>query len=122
MNCRSAGRQCDGGPPDAPKELQDRLNAEVRTEVTLDAPEVLVPEWAPMATAGMGSWMTAVHMRNTTLPSGSSATGTKTVLPRLDDMLTHRGYNLSENNTIYVRGHLLNDHLRGPSVPYSVVP
>jgi hypothetical protein len=109
----------------APKELQDRLNAmwnDVRKEVTPDAPDVLVPEWGPMVTGGMGSWVRATYTRNATLPAGSAASGTKTVMPWMDDMLTHRGYDVSKNGTIYVRGHLLNDHLGGPATPFNLVP
>jgi hypothetical protein len=70
----------------------------------------------------MGSWVKATFAKGTTQPIGSSASGTTTSLPWESGNLTHRGYDLDDNKTIYVRGHLLNDHLGGPSVPYNLVP
>jgi hypothetical protein len=84
--------------------------------------ESLPPTWGPLVTGGMGSWVHAVYTARTTHATGSAASGTTTAMPWEDDHLTHRGYDHSSNKTIYVRGHLLNDHLGGPSAPYNLVP
>jgi len=78
--------------------------------------------WGPLRDGGMGTWVFARFTSSTTHPIGSSASGTTTEIPWDDQHLQHRGYELSSDKTIYVRGHLLNDHLGGPSAPYNLVP
>ena len=80
------------------------------------------PTWGPIVDGGMGSWVKAEFSKNTTYAAGSGASGTKTYLPWNDKYLTHRGKSLEKSKTIYVRGHLLNDHLGGHSAPYNLVP
>jgi hypothetical protein len=81
-----------------------------------------VPLFGPPTDAGIGSWAFLLAGRGSGMPRGSSASGTADRLPWYGPILDHRGWRAGKSGFLYIRGHLLNDHLGGPSAPYNLVP
>jgi hypothetical protein len=83
------------------------------------APVPLVPEWGPVTPLGAGTWMRAMYRMGTTYPGGGAA---EAVTTGHEDIYAHRGLTWDDRSKYFVRGHLLNDHIGGPSRPYNLVP
>jgi ribosomal protein L31E len=79
-----------------------------------------LPLFGALTDAGIGSWAFLLADRASARPEGSSAIDTNNRLPWYSDILRHRGWRGGAN--LYIRGHLLNDHLGGPSAAYNLVP
>ena len=85
----------------------------------LAAPVPLVPEWGPVTQLGAGTWVRAIYRMGTTYPGGGAA---EAVTTGHEDIYAHRGLTWDDKSKYFVRGHLLNDHVGGPSRPYNLVP
>jgi len=82
-------------------------------------PGIVVPRFGGTNPGGMGLWAYIAFQKGDSFPEGSSASGSYTNLP-WEAPLKKRRTPSGEN--VYIRGHLLNDHLGGPVASYNLVP
>jgi len=108
------------------KELADYIDKlwtlyrqKIGDEKNIHQPQI--PVWGQLTNWGAGTRVTATFSTVGTFPHGSAAGGTQQELPWLGKFL-HKRKVSNGSKTLYVKGHLLNDHVGGPSAAYNLVP
>jgi|GEM_PF-5328375 len=108
------------------KPTADYADALHKLYASLPQPELMpsIPLFASPTAAGVGRAALLHVTRGQSLPEGSSAEGTSYDGLPWYTVLKHRGWRNGSKGAgfFYIRGHLLNDHLGGPSAPYNLVP
>jgi hypothetical protein len=95
------------------------VSTKARGELFSRGPSVVVPRFGGNAPGGMGLWAYIAFQKGDSFPEGSSASGSYTSLPWEAPLKKRR---TPHNENVYIRGHLLNDHLGGPAASYNLVP
>ena len=108
-----------------PNEVKNAIDAmyeeahKARSDIFLSSPSITVPRFGGTVSNGMGIWAFIEFNVGNSFPEGSSASGSYTNLPWEGNLKKRRTPN---NQNVYIRGHLLNDHLGGPAASYNLVP
>lgn len=102
--------------------LQAKQAALVAPLPRSDLPIPNLPRWGPVVSDGIGTWMHASFTTTGTWAAGSSSSLATTPMPWVNGKLRRRRKRSDRTTTLYVQGHLLNDHLGGPALAYNLVP
>lgn len=101
----------------AVEDMYDAVQAVTRS-ARRPGPPIAVPHFGGTKNS-MGLWAHISFRYGDSFPEGSSAAGSATTLP-WEGPISHR--RRPEGGHVYIRGHLLNDHLGGPVASYNLVP
>ena len=87
-------------------------------------PKATLPQWGGQAHDGQGTWSEVWFSPDRSWPRGSSPGGDLGGGAAWERTAFHAGIPGGTplgKSTLYIRGHLLNDHLGGPGLPYNLV-
>ncbi len=114
-----------GSEVSAPYYVADRVNKMYQTaSAPYSAASIKVPRFGGQIN-GMGTWASIDFNKNDSFPEGSSASGTQSKMEWVGKLAKRRRHGTDPGpgrGHLYIRGHLLNDHLGGPSVASNLAP